>query len=937
MADYKKSITFQAKLDTSEIGPSIETLKQRLGEVAGSVNRVKSQVQTTARLSQQGYVGTMASPGQEERQKAKAQLSAFVQEQSQAQERLYREIEGQKNKMERLQKVQNSKRPDSKEWAAAGEKRKVAREVLSRLEGEFKDRNTVINQSMDLQSGRISGKTDKASEAYIKEQNTLQGDLSKNIDMQKFKLGVLETRKKAPLQSEREELAIDKEILKVKKEIQALEKEHQERETKINNAKETWGENHIEAPAAGGMGSGMGGGKTPTGATPPTPGGDNEIPKDFSKAMDSETARIGGSKMGGPGGGAGVGLGMLTKALGTAITVMGSVGSVYQQFKELPMERAIATGSATQGLLGEQLQGIGRGDVVNQMAWLPERKKAMEMATGINQAKDVTDQAKMVGGGLVGGIGKGLGVKIGDENLWNLLAGSAISSLKEALPTNKSDFGKFIDKKLSSISEEYLSTYQATRMKEYVENYQNIANAEIKKNPLKDLAAQRLQQNYMPDLQTQRMMGLSDDKFFGKGGFQEKANKSGFNAELARTMSTQIEAAGGSTRGMKDLSVLGLQAQKGFDLTNAGSVLGKISGGAGSSQASEQIFRKLMEESIKAGLDKSDFREEQRKYAEMTSEILAQSGVKTAEDSEKVLKGFSKYLGENPTIRELQGAKSAYEEAQGFSAETSGRGGALQFAAMLKHPSLKALGAKGMAGLMEMPDKDLLPSNPYVIAEASKADVSPEQLIKDAKEAKLEKQYTEVGLDKKQTASLNKYLTDKGLNKKDLTTKDLDKMKEEAPEEYAQYINVQEAPSIRSAYEGTQKRQAVVRGLIAGEAPGEEKDIPKFFGRPIRESAGAEYDRGIKGDTGRSGDAVVAASGVAAQAMLENFREFKNEITPTATALEFFTKKIVLLQQVLNATPDIDKASTQRWMSEHLFDNVGKSTQNQGQGGKPSR
>ena len=125
------------------------------------------------------------------------------------------------------------------------------------------------------------------------------------------------------------------------------------------------------------------------------------------------------------------------------------------------------------------------------------------------------------------------------------------------------------------------------------------------------------------------------------------------------TMAAQMQGAGGSTRGMRGLSTLGLQASRQFDLTNAGNVLGRISGGAGDAKSSEQVFRKLMEESIKAGLDKSEFAEEQRKFADVTSEILSQSGVRTAADATNAVRGFSRFMGGEPTMRGMAGAQSA--------------------------------------------------------------------------------------------------------------------------------------------------------------------------------------------------------------------------------------------------------------------------------------
>lgn len=654
----------------------------------------------------------------------------------------------------------------------------------------------------------------------------------------------------------------------------------------------------------------------------------------LNKAMNTRGGFGGGGGTGGGGAGAGAGgdglaVKSILKSLGIAFTAMAAGSAIYDQYTSLPLERNKALGAGTQSIIGDQLQNISQGNVVNQMAFMPERQRAFQMANEKLASTQKTDITSMAGTAGVRGVLSGMG--IGNERHWSLLAGSVLDGVATVLKNSpkvqllSAITGYDFAKKVSKLSEEYMTTYQSKLMEDYGKNYQEMVDAEVKKNPLKNLAANRLQERFQSDLQTQRMLGLGFEGFAGRGGFQERANLAGFTGDMGIQMAGQIQGSGGSTRGMVGNSVLGLQAQRGFDLTNAGSILGKLSGGAGSSQATDAVFRKILEEGVKAGLDKSDSVEELRRFSEMSADILSKTGASTGQDAERIMQGFSRFLGQGtPTIRELQGAKSAYDESQGFSAETGGRGGALQFAGLMKQPGMTKVGARGLAGLMEMPEQDLNANNPYIIAEAVKAGMSPEKLIENVVKAKREKALVEVGLDPAKMKMLQKA----GIANKTLSEQELKALPDD---QRRAYIESEEAATMRSGYEGPQKREAVARGFRTGGEPEGvrvKSDIEKM-------KEGLQPEDIVSSKLGkapgtRPEDDVVKATGAAAQAMLENFRNFKTEITPASDALDAFTKKIILLGQVAAAASDKDRASVLKYAGEQL-----STPATQPQAGKP--
>lgn len=561
------------------------------------------------------------------------------------------------------------------------------------------------------------------------------------------------------------------------------------------------------------------------------------------------------------------------KGIGSVAAVVAGVARAVDTLAGFPMRLEEAKGSAVQSFVGRDINALQNGSAAFETPWMAERARASEMAGKKrfwNHATDIgmgVAGSALVGGGaavagLTGWTGVGLGIGGG------MMAGGGAILANDRYRQSINPFGQkgYNDLLNAQQGQDTLSTWEALKQQD----------------PRKRAAIERLQGRYTGDLATQRMMGLGYGGFAGPGGFQEGANNAGFTGDMGAAMAAQMQGAGGSTRGMRGLSVLGLQAQRQFDLTNAGGVLGRVSGTAGGGKESEQIFRKIMEESIKAGLDKSDFAEEQRRFAEATSEILSNSGVRTGQDASSVLAGFSKYLGSEPTVKGIEGARGAYEQAQGFSAETGGRGGALQFAAMMKRPSLRGLGAMGLGGLAEMPDKDILASNPYIISEAAKAGLTPDQLVKQVKDSKREKMLTELGLSSKEVDSLTSSLSGKGFNpysSKDVQGLDRDQL--------GTYAHIQEAVSLRYQYKSPEERNAAVLGVMGLEGPQRQQMMgPGDMG----------YQERMGQNTGRPEDEAVAASGVAAQEMLQNFRNFKDVITPATTSLKEFADAVMAVK-----------------------------------------
>jgi hypothetical protein len=536
-------------------------------------------------------------------------------------------------------------------------------------------------------------------------------------------------------------------------------------------------------------------------------------------------------------------LATISSIIASAVGGAATIKAVVDQSTAIPRKTTTETGAAVGGLVGDPLKNLLGEGMVEEMTFRREREQAKVMAHDEVKSKEWLTR------------------------VFHPQTGLATD------PRRRAEF-------------------EAMQVKQEAELTEQMFQGMKESDPEKLEAARKSMSMYMKALPMQRMMGLSDRQYFWEGGYQDQAIKRGFTPELAAGMSGEMQAAGGSTRGMRN-ATLGLQAQRGFDLTNAGSVMGRISGAAGGAAQSEEVFRKLLRESIRDGLDDSNFAEEQRKFADMTSEALASAGVKTGEDADKLLQGFSRFLGKEPTMRELEGAKGAYEKYQAASAATSGRGGALQFAGLVKG-GLGGLGAKALGGLMEIPDRDLTSTNSFVIAEAVKSGISPQALVDIVRNSKRNEVLLAPGLN----PSHMDYLQKKGLGGKILGEDELNQLKKNDPKAFQYYMEAQEAPPQAGGYVSPQEREAQVRGYTTGKEPLERPKTPDEMDRENR-----ELDQRLYGKTGRGADQLIEDTAVQSDKMLDMFRKFNDEITPMPENLSLVINKLSQLNNVLRGHP----------------------------------
>lgn len=598
---------------------------------------------------------------------------------------------------------------------------------------------------------------------------------------------------------------------------------------------------------------------------------------------------------GGGGGGFNKGLAAVAGAIGplakaaSAVMATAIAGTaIINKMYGMPINTISAQGSATTGFLGETLESIGSGDTTNLNAFGKERSEALEMANQKHQGPRRSSLPTSM------------------SQMFPWLAGGVMAG--------------------ATGNAEYLDNFYAQKAKDQADDYNEALKGMKEKDPQRIKAMEYYQKNKARDLANQRQLGLDYNTYQGKGGYLESATGGGaFSQDAMQSMKDQLMGSGGGTAmGRSPLGAL--QLQSGMNLTNAGSIMGKIGGQTGNSGLAQQLTEKMLEEAVARGFNRSEFTEEFRQFADMAGTIIANSGAQTGADATRLTQGLGRFVGDTPTMGGLTGAKSAYEEYQQQSSSTSGRMGALQYAQMLKDPTLSKLGAQGIGGLMEMPEEDLNEQNIMVRGQAAKAGVKPQDIVTAAAKAKRQLPGIATGLGTTEMDKVDKYFEQNGL---DESTVDINALPGDIK---GTYIKMIESGTTIGGYGGTQKAEARTRGMrkgFAGTTPGQEQTATPGRNLAADEVIELAKRKAQSAQTGKQEDINQRNVGQANLKSLENFREYSRGFDVLGTSMDTFFGKVFKYAADLHNAP----ASAQPHI---LTQTSGNKATTQPQAGKPS-
>jgi hypothetical protein len=362
-----------------------------------------------------------------------------------------------------------------------------------------------------------------------------------------------------------------------------------------------------------------------------------------------------------------------------------------------------------------------------------------------------------------------------------------------------------------------------------------------------------------------------------------------------------------------------------MDLTNAGQVLGTLSGGLGSSEATRQATIKTLAEGMKLGLDDSKFAEENRRFTQMTAEIISRSGARGEGDFERVAGGFGRFVGEN-TNAGLGAAKTAYEQYQQISQTTTGPRGVMRAAGFLSDPSLSKLSTMTKQALMQVPESDLNEDNPLVQAAAQEAGVSPKDIVSRVTN-------TNQGAVSrfKQADQLRDKLRGyaKSVGKERLSEEDIKNAPEDVRKDFNQLTTFQ---TTELGYQGQRETVARALGTIN---PAEAATGKQMQRENIIQDKTTSIDR-----TGRMEDTTIKAMAADSKVVLDNFNEMAPAMKSAAESTAAWTREIreanAALQQALEAARQNKNSDTLKTV-EDLMKRLATPQGVQGQAGRQSK
>lgn len=749
----------------------------------------------------------------------------------------------------------------------------------------------------------------------IKEEAKGQQQLVKLIEQRTGKLREMKELQKQAVKDSAEELKLKEQIARVEENNSRAKQAYKQRDAQLNqlvearqNATPQGAQRLMNAYQGGGMGGAMTAGGRMAAANP------------------------------------GAALGMF----GSLMAGVGTIGQMgvdtYRGFGQAPIQTQQATGNAVQGVLGRDVGNIYSKRTAFEQMWNPERAKAAQMALAQSRNAQNADLMslpmgilKSTGAGIAGGAGSGF---VGGAALGSLaggvgaIPGAAAGALGGGILGGMGGFaygvgGILTDKRkralaLSPFSSTMSNQYQSMIAEELSSGFQGSLEAQKKMNPFKQRAISEYEQDFQGRLGSQRGMGMRNRDFYGPGGFLKQGIDAGFTPEMSQQMSSGILAAGGSTRAARG-SVLGNQMERGFDLTNASQIMGSISGGVGSGEATKQATIKILSEGMRLGLDDSKFAEENRRFTAVAAEAIGRSGAKTDSDFERISGGLGRYLSEN-TTKGIEASKTAYEQYQQISSTTSGPRGVMRAAGFMRDSKLSQLSTIQKQAIMQIKEEELNESNFLIKGAANFLKTDTKDIIE---------RISNVNEGAVSRFSESDSLRDKIRSKlKDIGVEGpTDENYSKLPKDIQQDLsNLGMFHAAELGYKGQREQQAFTFGSV-GKIPGAEQYGP-----------GAPGDTAVEGrlgsrDTGRMEDSTIQAMAADAGTVLKNFNEMSGSMDAASKSAALFTHKVREMNAELQKALEEGKGSKDLSPFEKILNKYAAlgGAENQDQAGKPTQ
>jgi len=390
--------------------------------------------------------------------------------------------------------------------------------------------------------------------------------------------------------------------------------------------------------------------------------------------------------------------------IGAGANVFGFMGSALQVGGMLTQDSATrpretvaaAAGASSGGALGLQNVAAGRG--FQDVFYRAEMKRAIKMADEENSKSRTAD--KMKAAGQILGILAGAAMVVGSGGTLLPLVGGAMLG-GGALGLHRQGAGA-LGVNIGGRADRYEAEKERERSQAFVTNYGNLKEM----NQIKKIAFEDFQKNFQSDLGMQRQLGLSD---IGMNTMYRGGTSAGFTREMTRGAAGGIIGAGGSTGAAQGMSTTANMLARSMDLTNSASLIGKLSGttgGAGSANATDKMLASLIASGMKAGLDGSEFREENRKFLENTATIIRAVGASSPESAAAIAKAQTSFLADK-SIAGIDAATQAQKLMSGIQKSSTGAGANLELGTLLSSKELGGASPMDLAAFMSMDENEI--------------------------------------------------------------------------------------------------------------------------------------------------------------------------------------------------------------------------------------
>lgn len=267
---------------------------------------------------------------------------------------------------------------------------------------------------------------------------------------------------------------------------------------------------------------------------------------------------------------------------------------------------------------------------------------------------------------------------------------------------------------------------------EEAENIQRFMDAQLQNDPRFKLSRERYEREKGTNLQFQRMFGLSDQGFYGRGGFLDRGVDD-FQITRQEMMASAmgISGAGGSTRASLGNAALTASMQR-AGMQNAGNIVGMLSRSIGSASGTEEATLKLLEQGVRRGLDDSKFRQENNRFNEVLARAVVASQTTTGAGAGAVAAYAGSFLSGN-SMAAIQGAESAMGYVNQLYGSTGRPESMIKSSMLMSSDTLKGLDMASLTALSNMTPEQLAdPTNERIMAIADELGISPEKVSQEA-------------------------------------------------------------------------------------------------------------------------------------------------------------------------------------------------------------